>query len=287
MDAYVLSLITLVGINVILALGLNIITGFCGQISLGHAAFFGTGAYAAALVAKSGAGFFLALLAGAVAAALLGAIVGLVALRVREDFLAIATMGVGFLFLGIVRQQEALGGELGISQIPAHGLGASGFLAVVIGSALLLFVFSLYMQRSWLGFAFDSVADDEDTARLVGLNVDRFKLTAFIFGTLAAGFAGGLYAYYTRFIVPDAFGFILSVTILAMVVVGGIGSTLGVLIAAVLLTLMPELFRFINDIKLLLYGGLLLVVMRFSLDGLAGIARRLAIRGNAAGAPQA
>ena len=273
MDAYLLSLLSIVGINMILALSLNIITGFCGQISLGHAAFFGTGAYAAALLAKAGAGIFPALLAGALAAGLLGLVVGLAALRLRHDFLAIATMGVGFLFLGIVRQQEALGGELGISQIPGHGLGTAGFPALVLGAALLLAGFSLYMRRSWLGFAFESIADDEDTARVVGIDVARYKLAAFMIGTLAAGFAGGLYAYYTRFIVPDAFGFTVSITILAMVVVGGIGSTFGVLAGAVLLTLMPEVFRFVNDYKLLFTGGLLLLVMRFSPEGLVGLLR--------------
>ncbi len=274
MDAYLLSLTSIVGINVILALSLNIITGFCGQISLGHAAFFGTGAYAAALLAKAGAGIFPALLAGALAAGLLGLVVGLAALRLRHDFLAIATMGVGFLFLGIVRQQEALGGELGISQIPGHGLGTAGFPALVLGAAVLLAGFSLYMRRSWLGFAFESIADDEDTARVVGIDVARYKLAAFLIGTLAAGLAGGLYAYYTRFIVPDAFGFTVSITILAMVVVGGIGSTFGVLAGAVLLTLMPEVFRIVNDYKLLFTGSLLLLVMRFSPEGLVGLLRR-------------
>lgn len=274
MDLYLLSLMTIVGINVILALSLNIITGFCGQISLGHAAFYGCGAYAAALAAKADWGLLPALASGAIVAGLLGALVGLAALRVRADFLAIATMGVGFLFLGIVRQREALGGELGISQIPNHGLGGLGFLILVLGSGAAVLAFSLYMRRSWLGFAFESIADDEDTARVVGIDVARYKLLAFLIGTLLAGYAGGLYSYYNRIIVPDAFGFTVSVTLLAMVVIGGIGSTWGVLIAAVALTLMPEVFRFINDVKLLFYGLLLLLVMRFSPGGLAGMLRR-------------
>ena len=270
MGAYELSLVTLVGINVLLALSLNLITGFCGQISLGHAAFFGIGAYCGALLAKAGTGLLLCLGAGALAAGLAGVIVGVLSLRVREDFLAISTMGVGFLFLGVVRQQEALGGELGIAQIPEAGIGTSGFLALVLGACLLLIAGSLYLKRSWLGFAFDSIADNEDTARGLGLDVARYKLVAFGLGTALAGFAGVLYAYYARIIVPDAFGFTVSITILAMVVVGGIGSTLGVLLAAVVLTLLPELFRFINDYKLLLYGGLLVVTMRFAPGGLAG-----------------
>ena len=279
MDLYLLSLMTIVGINVILALSLNIITGFCGQISLGHAAFFGSGAYGAALAAKAGWGLVPALGLGAAVAGLLGALVGLAALRVRADFLAIATMGVGFLFLGIVRQREALGGELGISQIPSHGLGGAGFLALVLSAVLAVLAFSLYMRRSWLGFAFESIADDEDTARMVGIDVSRYKLVAFLIGTLLAGLAGGLYSYYNRIIVPDAFGFTVSVTLLAMVVVGGIGSTWGVLLAAVALTLMPEVFRFINDVKLLFYGGLLLLVMRFSPGGLAELVTRLMPKG--------
>lgn len=273
MGAYELSLLTLVGINVMLALSLNLITGFCGQISLGHAAFYGVGAYAGALVAKSGLPFALALGAGALAAGAIGCMVGLLSLRVRDDFLAISTMGVGFLFLGVVRQQEALGGELGISQIPDHGLGPYGFLAVVLGLCAAVFAASLHVKRSWMGFAFDSIADDEDTARTLGIDVARYKLVAFALGTATAGVAGVFYAYYARIIVPDAFGFVVSITILSMVVVGGIGSTLGALVAAVVLTLMPEMFRFINDYKLLLYGGLLLLTMRFAPTGLAGLVR--------------
>jgi len=278
MSAFEISLLTLISINVILALSLNLITGFCGQISLGHAAFYGTGAYAAASLSVAGTPFLAALAGGALVAGLAGVVVGLASLRVRHDFLAITTMGVGFLFLGVVRQQEALGGELGISSIPGSGLGANGFLALVVGAALAVTALSLYIKRSWMGFAFDAVADDEDTARTLGIDVASYKLTAFALGTALAGLAGGFYAHYTRFIIPDAFGFTVSITVLAMVVVGGIGSTLGVLVAAVVLTLMPEMFRFVNDYKLLLFGGLLLLTMRFSPEGFAGLVRLAAAR---------
>ena len=117
------------------------------------------------------------------------------------------------------------------------------------------------------------MADDEDTARTLGIDVASYKLTAFALGTALAGLAGGFYAHYTRFIIPDAFGFTVSITVLAMVVVGGIGSTVGVLLAAVVLTLMPEMFRFVNDYKLLLFGCLLLLPMRFSPEGFAGLVR--------------
>jgi len=278
MGAYEVSLVTLIGINVILALSLNVIAGFCGQISLGHAAFYGVGAYAAALMAKAGVPFFAALGGGGLVAAAVGIVVGLASLRVRHDFLAITTMGVGFLFLGVVRQQEALGGELGISLMPSHGLGNVGFALLVLGLAAAVALFSLYLKRSWMGFAFDAVADDEDTARLVGIDVAGYKLTAFAIGTALAGVAGGLYSQYTPLVVPDAFGFTVSITVLSMVVVGGIGSTFGVLAAAAVLTMLPLQFQFIDDYKLLLYGGLLLAVMRFSPTGLAGVVGRLAAR---------
>jgi len=261
-----------VGINIILAVGLNLITGFCGQISLGHAAFYGIGAYTAALLAKAGVPGPVNLVAAMIMAGTVGVVVGMTSLRVREDFLAITTMGVGFLFLGIVRQQESLlGGELGISSIPAFGLGKMGFFLMVLVLAGLTAVFSLYVKRSWMGFAFEAVADDEDTARVISVDVPAYKLAAFAMGTALAGLAGGLYCYFARFIVPDDFGFITSISVLSMVAVGGIGSVFGVIVGTALLTLMPEFFRFISDYKLFVYGALLFGVMRFAPDGLAGM----------------
>jgi branched-chain amino acid transport system permease protein len=129
-----------------------------------------------------------------------------------------------------------------------------------------------------MGFAFDSIADDEDTARLLGIDVKRFKLWAFVIGTAGAGVAGGLYAHHIRFIGPDSFGFVESVTVLAMVIIGGIGSVWGVALAAGFLSVMPLWFQFIDDYKLLLYGALLFATMRFAPDGIAGLSRRLARR---------
>jgi branched-chain amino acid transport system permease protein len=275
MGIYEISLATVVGINIILALGLNMITGFCGQISLGHAAFYGVGAYTCALLAKAGVPLPLAVSAAMIAAGVLGLIVGLASLRVRHDFLAITTMGVGFLFLGIVRQQEILGGEMGISGIPAPGMSKIGYLAVVLIIAALCTVFSLWIKRSWMGFAFDAVADDEDTARVVGVDVAAYKLAAFAMGTAMAGVAGGLYTYFAHFLMPDDFGFITSISVLSMVAVGGIGSVFGVIFATIILTLMPEFFRFISDYKLLVYGTMLFAVMRFAPEGLAGLASGL------------
>jgi len=275
MGIYEISLATVVGINIILALGLNMITGFCGQISLGHAAFYGVGAYTCALLAKAGTPLPLAIAAGMITAGAVGLVVGLASLRVRHDFLAITTMGVGFLFLGIVRQQEILGGELGIAGIPSPGLSKIGYLVLVYFLVALFTAFSLWIKRSWMGFAFDAVADDEDTARVMSVDVGAYKLVAFAMGTAMAGVAGGLYTYFARFLMPDDFGFITSISVLSMVAVGGIGSVFGVIVATIILTLMPEFFRFISDYKLLVYGTLLFAVMRFAPEGLAGLARSL------------
>jgi branched-chain amino acid transport system permease protein len=269
--AYEITLLTAMGIAVIFALSLNLITGFCGQISLGHAAFYGIGAYCAAMMTKSGIAFPLALIAGGLLAGAVGLLVGLTSLRVRHDFLAITTMGVGFLFLGVVRQQDFLGGEMGLSGIPGSGLSKPGFMALVLAIAAAVAAFSLYLKHSWMGYVFDSIADDEDTAAMLGIDVSRYKLTAFAMGTALAGVAGGLYAHNIRFIDPDSFGFVESITVLAMVVVGGIGSVWGVILAAALLSVMPLWLQFISDYKLLIYGGLLFCVMRFNPNGLAGI----------------
>ncbi|MBM3354461.1 MAG: branched-chain amino acid ABC transporter permease [Betaproteobacteria bacterium] len=271
---YYLSVATFAGLNVILALSLNLISGFCGQVSLGHAAFYGLGAYAAALCSVAGLPMGVSVVVGMLVAGGFGIVTGFAALRVREDFLAIVTMGVGFLFLGAVRKQAWLGAEMGIAKIPSP-LDKWGYAALAIGGAVAVLLLSLHVRRSWMGRAFGAVAQDEDAARSIGVDVSGYKIAAFFIGTAAAGLAGGIYAHMTQLVVPDAFNFVQSVTILAMVVVGGIGSTLGVVAGAVLLTLMPEMFRFINDYKLLVYGGLLLLVMRFSPEGLAGLVHRV------------
>ena len=274
MDAYLASLVSVIGINMILALSLNIITGFCGQVSLGHAAFYGVGAYTAAYLAKLGVALPLTLLAGAAMAGAIGIVVGLTSLRVRHDFLAVTTMGVGFIFLGFVRKQKWLGGELGISGIPGSGLDPVVYAGVIAAFAIAVILFCLWVKRSWMGFTFDAVADDEDAARTVGVNVSSYKLTAFGIGTALAGLAGGLYIYFARIILPDTFDFVQSIAILTMVVIGGTGSVWGVFAATVALTLLPEVSRAAADYRLLIFGAMLMLVMRFSPGGLAGLVRR-------------
>ena len=274
MSAYVISLISVIGINMILALSLNIVTGFCGQVSLGHAAFYGIGAYTAAYLSRLGMPFPATLFAGAAMAAVIGIVVGLTSLRVRHDFLAVTTMGIGFIFLGFVRKQRWLGGELGISGIPDAGLSQLGYSVFVACVALAVIGFSLWIKRSWMGFTFDTVADDEDAARTIGINVPAYKLTAFGIGTAIAGFAGGLYIYFAHIILPDTFDFATSIAILTIVVIGGTGSVWGVVVATIIMTLLPEISRAVSDYRLLIFGAMLILVMRFSPGGLAGLARR-------------
>jgi branched-chain amino acid transport system permease protein len=278
MSAYEIAIISIVGINVILAVSLNMISGFCGQVSLGHGAFFGAGAYAAALAMVATASVPLAILAALVTGSLLGIIVGFASLRVRSDFLAVTTIGVNFLFIGFVRKQAWLGGEMGISGIPPTGLGASGNMIMILLFACATIVFSFYVSRSWMGFAFRAVGEDEGAAATLGINAGAYKLAAFGIGTALAGLAGGLYTFFTQFITADAFDFIFSVMLMAMVVIGGIGSTAGVVFAAIGLTLLPEAIRFVNDYRLLVFGGLLVLVIRLAPGGLAAMTRSLVIR---------
>src|ERR1700719_500658 len=150
MSAYEISIVSIVGINVILAVSLNMISGFCGQISLGHGAFFGAGAYAGASALVGTGRVPLAILVALVMGSLLGVIVGFASLRVRADFLAVTTIGVNFLFVGFVRKQAWLGGEMGISGIPPTGFGAPGNMVMILVLACATVAFSLYVNRSWI-----------------------------------------------------------------------------------------------------------------------------------------
>tara|TARA_R100001143_G_scaffold58968_1_gene57280 strand:+ start:4729 stop:5592 length:864 start_codon:yes stop_codon:yes gene_type:complete len=269
--AYEISLITSMAISVLFALSLNLITGFCGQISLGHSAFLGIGAYTSVMLLNSGVPFLITLPIAMLLAGIIGLIVGLASLRVRHDFLAITTMGVVFLFVGLVRKQDWLGGEMGLSGFPTSGMSKPQFMLFAVFLAALVAVFCIYIKRSWMGRVFNGIAEDEDTMRVLSIDVPRYKLVAFAMGTSLAGLAGCLYAQHFNYIGPDSFGFIESITVLSMVVFGGIGSVPGVIFGAAVLSALPAWFQIIGDYKLLVYGGLLFLMMRFSPNGVAGI----------------
>jgi len=277
MSAYVMTVSITIGIYVILAISLNIITGYAGQISLGHAAFFGIGAYASGMLAtRLGAPFFICLPFAIVVTGIVGAILGIPCLRVREDFLAITTMGINFVVQAVFLYVPFFGGALGISNIPLPSLNGvemtkSVYLVMVVLFVLIAIVIDGWLTRSWTGLALASIREDETAAEMSGVNLTRFKVIAFVLGSAMAGLAGGLYAHFMSFISAQDFGFPESIVILSMVVFGGIGTLRGPIIGAIILGVAPEFFRPILDYRTLLYGAMLVVLMRFQPQGLLGI----------------
>lgn len=264
------------GLYSLLSLSLNIITGYAGQPTLGHAAFFGIGAYTSALLTtRAGLNFWLALPLSFLTAALVGWVVGLASLRVKEDFLAITTMGINFVVVSFFLYSPYFGGALGLGNIPAPALFGFSFdktayfgLVAVVTTAVILF--SRFLEKTWMGLAFRALRDDEEAALANGIKVQAFKLWAFVLGTGLAGLTGSLYAHHITFISAGDFGFPLSITVLAMAVFGGLGTVEGALAGALILGLAPEVFRFLADYRMLVYGGLLVVMMLFKPSGLLG-----------------
>lgn len=280
-DSYWLHICTLVGINVILAVSLNLINGYTGQFSLGHAGFMAIGAYTAAAITmlagprllpllggpNSGLAmallFLLALLAGGVAASLAGVVVGGPSLRLKGDYLAIVTLGFGEIIRVIFRNIEQLGGALGLNGIPhlTNVFWTYGFAALTIYCVLAL-VHSTY------GRGFIAVQDDEIAAEAMGINTTKYKITAFVVGAFFAGIAGGLFAHQNLAIDPKGFDFMRSIEIVVFVILGGMGNTIGVIVAAVLLTVLTEYLRGIGEWRMLMYSFLLIVLMLTRPQGL-------------------
>ena len=280
-DPYWLHIITLVGINVILAVSLNLINGYTGQFSLGHAGFMAIGAYTAAAVTMFagpkafpllggpesgfaiGTVFFMALVAGGLVASVAGLIVGGPSLRLKGDYLAIVTLGFGEIIRVIFRNIDSLGGALGLTGIPPYTnvFWTYGFAALTIYTVLAL-VHSTY------GRGFLAVHDDEIAAEAMGINTTKYKIIAFIVGAFFAGIAGGLFAHQTLAIDPKGFDFMKSIEIVLFVILGGMGNTIGVIAAAVLLTILTESLRGIGEWRMLIYSFLLIVLMLTRPQGL-------------------
>ena len=261
-----------IAVNVILAVSLNLINGYTGQFSLGHAGFMAVGAYTAAVITNqfgelnpilSGAVFLGALLAGGLAAALGGLLVGIPTLRLRGDYLAIVTLGFGEIIRVILQNMDKVGGARGLSVM--HGwtnfFWAFGFAAVTV------YVVTALVHSTY-GRGFIAVRDDEVAASAMGINPTRYKVTAFVVGAFFAGIAGGLYAHSKQFITPGGFNFMQSITFVVMVILGGMGNTVGVIIAAVLLTLLPEFLRPVAEYRMIIYSLLLIILMLARPQGL-------------------
>ncbi len=286
LDPYFLDVLIKIGINVILAVSLNLINGYTGQFSLGHAGFMAVGAYSSAaitmfvgpkLLGAAAANplnpetillFLVALYIGGLAAAVTGFLVGAPSLRLKGDYLAIVTLGFGEIIRVIFRNIDSLGGALGLNGIPSYTN-----IFWVLGTAAVSIYVVLAMVHSTYGRGFLAVRDDEVAAEAMGLNTTRYKVVAFVVGAFFAGIAGGLYGHYTLSIDPKGFGFMRSIEIVVIVILGGMGNTAGVA-AAVLLTLLPEFLRQFDQYRMVFYSLLLIILMLTRPQGLFAWKRR-------------
>jgi branched-chain amino acid transport system permease protein len=263
LDAYTSQVLTFIGINCILALSLYV-TVLAGQLSVGHAAFMGIGAYTSTLlVTKWGVPFFLSAPAGAVMGGLFGILIGLPTLRLKDLYLVIATLAFNIIWVVVVMNLEALGGALGIFNVPKATDNK-----VVFGSLAVMVFFFYRLQDSRLGRAFRSIQEDEAAARAMGVNAVYYKVYAFSLGAFLAGYAGALYAHFVTFISPHDFEVDRSIEILLFVVLGGSQTYLGPLCGALLLTLAPEFLRFLAEYRLLVYGLMFVGIMLVRHEGL-------------------
>ena len=275
-SGYLITILITIIIYAMLAHSLNIITGHAGQISLGHAAFLGIGAYTSAMLyTEAGFPFWLSVPLSGLVAGAIGALLAIPCLRVRDDFLAITTMGIGFVAEAVFLYTPFFGGAMGIGGINLPSwfgremTKSEYFLLILLVFGFLLFL-DHRMGRSWIGLAGASIREDEQAAGAMGVDVVRFKVLAFILGSAIAGLAGGFYAHFLTFIMPQNFGFGQSIVILCMVVFGGIGTRWGPVLGAVILGILPEIFRPIMEYRTFLYGLLLLAMMRFQPGGILG-----------------
>ncbi|SHG70154.1 amino acid/amide ABC transporter membrane protein 2, HAAT family [Thermosyntropha lipolytica DSM 11003] len=265
-DAYYLRIMVLIGINIILALGLNLITGVTGQLSMGHAGFMSIGAYTAAILTLHyGTSFVLALLSGSLMAAFFGFIIGIPTLRLEGDYLAMVTIG----FAEIIRV-FFLNFELGGKAVGLYGMQQYTTFSMVFILVILVVVLNWQLLKSRYGRALYAIRENEIAAEACGVNTTGMKVAAFTMGSFLAGLAGGLYSHYMGYIAPQDFGFMRSIEILNMVVLGGMGSIPGVMLGAAVLTVLPEMLRIVADYRLLFYGALLVILMIFRPNGIMG-----------------
>ncbi len=265
-NRYYLGIAIDIGINVTLAVSLNLIVGHTGQFSLGHAGFMAIGGYCAAKLTlvfsqmvpawAHPALFVVALVVGGLAAAIAGLAVGVPTLKLRGDYLAIVTLGFGEIIRVYFQTANTFGAATGLAGIPHW----TNFGWAWSFAALTVFTVTCIVNSTY-GRGFIAVHDDEVAAAAIGINPVRYKVTAFVIGSFFAGIAGGLYAHHKQFLSPTGFDFLKSIDILVMVILGGMGRTVGVIIAAVLLTVLPEALRGFAEYRMILYSLLIIVIM--------------------------
>ena len=280
LDPYFLRVIITVGINITLAVSLNLVNGYTGQFSLGHAGFMCIGAYTSAVLTMfvapklfgkmlppgewNASLFFLcAIFISGLMAALSGLVVGIPSLRLKGDYLAIVTLGFGEIIRIIFLNVPAVGAARGLPGIPTY---TNLFWAYALAFITIYVVLSIV--HSTYGRGFIAVRDDEIAAEAMGINTTRYKITAFAVSAFFAGTAGALYAHYKTFISPNGFDFMRSIEIVVMVILGGMGNTVGVIAAAILLTVLPEVLRPVEDYRMIIYSLLLIILMLTRPQGL-------------------
>jgi len=272
LNAYYVQILAYIGINAILAVSLQLINGVAGQFSLGHAGFMAIGAYVAAAwavfavpAAPPPVQLWSGLVAGGLAAAAAGLAVGIPTLRLRGDYLAIATLGFGEIIRVVILNTDAVGGARGMIGIPV--LASVGTIAACV---VLCTVVVWRLAYSAEGRALRAVREDEVAAAAVGIDPARRKILAFTVGAAWAGVAGGCFAFFIGYLNTNSFQFLRSVEIVVMVVLGGLGSVTGALVAAALLTILPEVLRPIAEYRMIIYSALLIVLMLVRPEGLLG-----------------
>ncbi len=266
MEQYIIQVVIFMGINIILAVSLNLINGITGQFSLGHAGFMAVGAYASAILAKNyNLPILLTILIGAILAGMVGVLIGFPVLRLKGDYLAIVTLGFGEIIRVILLNMKITGGAKGLPGIPG---GVT--LLVSYFFALITVIVILNIMNSTDGRAFMAIREDEIAAEAMGVNITLYKVLAFAIGAFFAGIAGGLYAHFYQFLKPDSFNMYKTVDVLLMVVLGGMGSVTGSILAAIILTIIPELLRGFAEYRMIVYSLTLIILMIARPDGIFG-----------------
>ncbi len=267
-----------VGLHAILAVSLNLLMGYAGQISLGHAAFFGMGAYSSAiLTTRYGWNPWPAILAGMLFTGMVAFVMARPILRLKGHYLAMATLGLGIIVHIILVQTEGLtGGPDGMSEIPPLSLFGwavetdLGWYAVIGAFMLGVVLLALNLMESRTGRALRALHGSEVAAEMMGIDTTRAKTGVFALAALIASLAGSLFAHQQSFISPDSFNFFFSIELVTMVVLGGIASTYGAILGALVLTFLPELLVVFEDYEVMIFGAILMCMMIFMPQGLFG-----------------
>jgi branched-chain amino acid transport system permease protein len=276
--SFLLNVLVFIGINTMLAVALNLLLGFTGQISLGHAAFYGLGAYiSGALTTAHQADPWLTMLLAAVFVGILAFVIGFPILKLKGHYLAMATLGFGIIVYIVFNETvEVTGGPSGMPGIPNLAIGGIVFDSdmknyyLIWLFTLLTMLVSFNLSNSRIGRALRAIHDSEVAARVLGVNARLLKVQIFTLSAVISSIAGSLYAHTMTFISPASFGFNFSVELVTMVIVGGLGSIYGSLVGAVILTLLPEFLRVFHDLDIVIYGLLLIVMTMYLPTGLAG-----------------